>query len=599
MYTEQSLENLRHAIDIVDVLSEHVHLKRSGATYKACCPFHTEKTPSFIVNPTGAYYHCFGCGAHGDAISFLMQYLGYSFTEAVLVLAKRFHVELEVASKEARVSSSSGAKEELRRINYEVEKFFRYCLFHLPEGLQALRYLYQRGISPDVIDRFHLGYAPEQQVFLQGMQDKHITQKQLQESGFFGGNWFLFSRRIIFPIHDALGHTLGFSSRKFLEGMQGSKYVNTPETLLFKKSRILYGLHCSRRRITKEKRVILVEGQADCLQMIDSGFNCTLAVQGTAFTEDHVKELEKLGILKVFLLFDNDAAGNKAALRVGDLCQVAGMAVSVARLPDGEDPDTFLMLRGHSALIELLEKSENYLAFLIGEKIKAYPNFSPQEKALVVEEIVRQIKRWGNPVLVYEYLKQLASLMTIPEDMVFALAQPQVKAGTFSPSAPPSSSKTQIIPRIHSDVIIETDVLRCMLFCKAEDLYVPYTAQYYFSPSDFKHPECKRLFAFLISYYETQKKNASLEEALAELSDPMIIDLLTKRRINTEILSTIFLNALRKLSDRLWRDKNLSSVKSKALASGEKLSVLENYVQICKDKEKIELLYPDSETSLQ
>ncbi|WP_201456319.1 DNA primase [Chlamydia sp. 17-3921] len=588
MYTDQSLDNLRHSIDIVDVLSDHIHLKRSGATYKACCPFHTEKTPSFIINPAGAYYHCFGCGAHGDAIAFLMQYFGYSFTEAVLVLAKKFHVELDIVSKESGVSASIGVKEELRNINYEAEKFFRYCLFHLPEGIKAMQYLYQRGFSPDTIDRFCLGYAPEQSVFLLGMQDKKFTQKQLKEAGFFGGKWFLFSKRIIFPIHDALGYTLGFSSRKFLENVQGSKYVNTPETILFKKSRILYGLNFSRRRISKEKRVILVEGQVDCLQMIDSGFNCTLAVQGTAFTEDHVKELSKLGVLKVFLLFDNDDAGNKAALRIGDMCQAAGMAVFVCHFPEGEDPDIFLMRRGSCALIDLLEQSESYLAFLISEKIKTHPNFSPQEKALIVEDVVRQVKRWGNPILVYEHMKQLASLMMIPEEMVFALVQAKTKVPISTITA------KQKVPRIHTDIIIETDVLRCMLFSKTSELFILHTAKSYLSSEDFKHSECRKLFSFLIDYYESHRKNAPLEEAIAKLSDSMIINLLTKRRLNTEILSTVFVQALRKLADRQWRERNLALVRQKQ-ELGEKLSVLKDYVQIYKDRTTIDIIYPDPE----
>ncbi|EPP36995.1 DNA primase [Chlamydia avium] len=587
MYTEESLDHLRHSIDIVEVLSEHLHLKKSGSTYKACCPFHAEKTPSFIINATGAYYHCFGCGEHGDAIHFLMKYLGYSFSEAVLSLSKKFHVDLVLKSKDTRSIFSTGAKEELRQINSEAEKLFRFCLYFLPEGREAMQYLYRRGLSPDTIERFHLGYAPEQSLFVRSMQEKNISEKQLEDAGFLGNKWFLFSRRIVFPIHDALGNTIGFSSRKFLETTRGSKYVNTPETLIFKKSRALFGLHLSRRRISKEKRVILVEGQIDCLQMIDSGLNCTLAAQGTAFTEDHVKELTKLGVLKAYLLFDGDSAGIQAAMRVGDICQKAGIAVFVCRLPQGQDPDSFLLHKGVKSLGELLDHGEDYLTFLISEKVRSYPDFSPREKASVIEELITQIKQWGNLVVVYEHLKQLASLMMIPEAMVFSLA----KLETGGLSSIKTSIPQKKISKIHPDVIIETDVLRCMLFCKPQNLSIPHTAKSYFTPDDFKHPECRKLFSSLIQYYEQHHSNLPLDEALTLLEDPVIIDLLIKRLVNTGCLEQVFIQSLQKLADRQWREKR-HPLSISPRGDHSNISVLEDYLRLRSDRLIISLLDP-------
>lgn len=587
MYTEESLDHLRHSIDIVEVLSEHLSLRRSGSTYKACCPFHVEKTPSFIVNVPGAYYHCFGCGEHGDAIRFLMQYLGYSFTEAVLTLSKKFHVDLVIKPRDTHSAVSISAKEELRQINSEAEKFFRFCLYFLAEGREAMQYLYRRGFSPDTIERFHLGYAPEQPLFIQSMQEKNISEKQLENAGFIGNKWFLFSRRITFPIHDALGHTIGFSSRKMVETTRGSKYVNTPETLVFKKSRALFGLHLSRRRIAKEKRVILVEGQVDCLQMIDAGFNCTLAAQGTAFTEDHVKELTKLGVIKVYVLFDGDTAGIQAAIRVGDICQKAGIAVFICRLPKGQDPDIFLLHKGARCLGELLDQSEDYLTFLIGEKVRAYPNFSPREKASVIEELITQIKRWGNPIVVHENLKQLASVMMIPESMVFSLAK--LETG----GSPLRMSTTQRkVEKIPSDVIIETDILRCMLFCKPNNLSIPYTAKSYFTPDDFKHPECRKLFSSLIQHYEQHKINLPLDEALALLNDQMIVDLLIKRLVNTNSLEQVFVQSLQKLADRQWREKRRSLSSFVKQEDRSNTSLLQDYLRLRNGRLIISLLDP-------
>lgn len=593
MYTEESLDHLRHSIDIVEVLSEHLHLKKSGSTYKACCPFHTEKTPSFIINATGAYYHCFGCGEHGDAIRFLMKYLGYSFSEAVLTLSKKFHVDLVIKAKDTRSTFSTGVREELRQINSEAEKLFRFCLYFLSEGREAMQYLYRRGLSPDTIERFHLGYAPEQSLFVQTMQEKNISEKQLENAGFLGNKWFLFARRIIFPIHDALGNTIGFSSRKFLETTRGGKYVNTPETPIFKKSRALFGLHLSRRRIAKEKRVILVEGQVDCLQMIDAGFNCTLAVQGTAFTEDHAKELSKLGVLKAYVLFDGDSAGVQAAIRVGDICQKAGIAVFVCHLPQGQDPDSFLLNKGAKSLGELLDQGEDYLTFLIGEKVRAYSNFSPREKANVIEELITQIKRWGNPVVIYEHLKQLASLMMIPESMVLSLAK--LEAGASHVKTPVFTQSSKKISQIHSDIIIETDVLRCMLFCNPNNLSIPYTAKSYFTSSDFKHPECRKLFSSLIQYYEQYQKNLPLDEALTLLEDPVIIDLLIKRLVNTSCLEQAFIQSLQKLADRQWREKRHPFSMPSSPGDQSNTSVLQDYLRLRNDRQVISLRDPNND----
>lgn len=465
-YSEESLESLRHNIDIVEVLSEHnVPLKRSGSNYKCCCPFHEEKTPSFVVNPSGAYYHCYGCGVHGDAIHFLMNQVGLTFIEAVVHLAKKFNVELKIKEddKQRGYDAVTAKREDLRTINRLAEMLFRYCLYYLPEGLQAQTYLHKRGLSPDTIERFHLGYAPPTRVFVQAMQEQNISEKQLEEAGFLSKQWFLFSRRIIFPIYDALGHTIGFSSRMFLESERNkNKYINTPETLLFKKSKIFYGLNWSRKRIAKERRVILVEGQVDCLQMIDAGFNCTLAPQGTAFTADHAKEIKKLGANRVYLLFDGDNAGIQAAARVGHLCQCEGMSAQVCILPDKLDPDAFLLKNGYKVLGELLDQSIDLLEFLIQQEKRRTPNMTPQETANMIRSIKSKILQWGDKTTVIEYLKLFSSLMQTP----FSMDEVVVLESKSSDQHIVQSQK-QEVHTYDKDVVMEVDVIRCWLFCGA------------------------------------------------------------------------------------------------------------------------------------
>ncbi|UFW26287.1 DNA primase [Chlamydia trachomatis] len=595
-YTEESLETLKHSIDIVSVLGEYVHLKRSGADYKACCPFHDEKTPSFIVYPTRGHYHCYGCGEHGDAINFLMKQQGYSFSEAVLFLAKKFHVDLVVRTRE---TSGQDSKDSLRRINREAERFFQYCLLHLPEGEEALAYLYKRGFSPDTIDRFQIGYAPEQRLFIQAMEERNISVKQLEWAGYLAKDWFLFAQRIMFPIQDALGYTIGFSSRRFKEGGRGGKYINSPETILFKKSRVLYGLQFSRKRIAKERRVILVEGQADCLQMIDFGFNCTLAAQGTSFTETHVKELVKLGVSKAYLLFDGDAAGEKASLRVGDLCQVAGIAVIVCRLPSGQDPDSFLMQRGPEELRELLDRGEDYLSFLVWHKIRSYEQFTPREKARVVEEVIQQVQHWGSPIMIHEYLRQLASLVKVPEAAVLSYLS-SIKSATEDKGKKADAKEVCPDPeatavaykggkaskKISPRMILEADVIRCLLFAKPEEEFVPATVRHYLSPEEFHCIEYRSIFVMAMNHYNEKHMLPSMDDMMALVWGTEAMTLLVDRRINTELMRDIVVQAIQKLLDKHWRDRKRNFCHQ----MGKELDSLQEYVRLSEERIKVSLV---------
>ncbi|AKR40903.1 DNA primase [Chlamydia trachomatis] len=592
-YTEESLETLKHSIDIVSILGEYVHLKRSGADYKACCPFHDEKTPSFIVYPTRGHYHCYGCGEHGDAINFLMKQQGYSFSEAVLFLAKKFHVDLVVRTKE---TSGQDSKDSLRRINREAERFFQYCLLHLPEGEEALAYLYKRGFSPDTIDRFQIGYAPEQRLFIQAMEERNISVKQLEWAGYLAKDWFLFAQRIMFPIQDALGYTIGFSSRRFKEGGRGGKYINSPETILFKKSRVLYGLQFSRKRIAKERRVILVEGQADCLQMIDFGFNCTLAAQGTSFTETHVHELVKLGVSKAYLLFDGDAAGEKASLRVGDLCQAAGITAIVCRLPSGQDPDSFLMQRGPEELRELLDRGEDYLSFLVWHKIHSYEQFTPREKARVIEEVIQQVRCWGSPITIHEYLRQLASLVKVPEPAVLSYLSSitsatedkgkKVSAKEPSSESEQTSTEGKISKKISPRMILEADVIRCLLFAKPEDEFVPTTVKQYLSPEEFHCAEYRAIFVMAMNHYNDRQTLPSTDEMMSLVVGTEAMTLLVARRMNTELMRDIVVQSIQKLLDKHWRDRK----RKLCHQTGKGLDSLQEYVRLSGERVKVSLV---------
>ncbi|MFQ5728878.1 MAG: DNA primase, partial [Waddliaceae bacterium] len=323
LFSKESLDILRQRIDIVGVVSSHVDLKRSGASYKGICPFHDEKTPSFIIQRGDHHYHCFGCGAHGDAIQFLMNYLKMSFSDAVESLAERFQVHLEYT--ETKAESKWPSKALMKQALEVASRFYHFSLLHTPEGHAALKYLYGRGIDVDFIRHFQVGLAPATPGILRKIvHEKSISDDVMVAAGLLsprasGGYRDFFLDRITFPIHHATGAVIGFSARKYKEDTFGGKYVNTPETPLFKKSRVLFGLNYTRRQIAKERKVIVVEGQLDALTLIHSGFNFTIAGQGTAFGEGHLQELIKLGINQAFLALDSDEAGFEAASKIGNL----------------------------------------------------------------------------------------------------------------------------------------------------------------------------------------------------------------------------------------------------------------------------------------
>jgi DNA primase len=362
LYKQTSLEQLRHKVDLSEVLSSHLQMHRSGSSYKALCPFHEEKTPSFIVQKGDTHYHCFGCGAHGDAIAFLMGHLKMGFIDAVESLAEKFGVLLE---EEEGEQSKGPGKTALKQTLDAACRFYHFCLLHSEEGEAPLEYLYKRGLDLQFIETFQIGFAPSQpDVFRKWMHAQQVGDQILEAAGLLSakGRDF-FSDRITFPIRDATGAVIGFSARKFKEETFGGKYINTSETLLFKKSHVLFGLDRSRQTIAKERKAIIVEGQIDALRLIYAGFHTVVAGQGTAFGEGHVRELLNLGVHHVDLALDGDEAGQEAAVKIGHLFQKKGVEVSIVPLPAGSDPDSILREKGPPGFTACLEASVDYLAF--------------------------------------------------------------------------------------------------------------------------------------------------------------------------------------------------------------------------------------------
>ncbi len=550
LYSRESLEILRQKLDLVDLLSSHIKLKRSGAYFKALCPFHEEKSPSFTVQAGDSHYHCFGCGAHGDGIAFLMNYVKMSFAEAVEYLAERYSIPLTAKAKEE--DEAYRQKAALRQCMAAAARFYHFFLLYSQEGRKALEYLYARGLDLEFIYTFQVGLAPKQEGILTAlMRDLNYAPSILNQVGLLGNNREFFLERIIFPILDSSGSVVGFSGRKLFQESFGPKYMNTKETILFKKSKVLFGLSHSRKRIAKEKRAIIVEGQIDALRLIQEGLNFTIAGQGTAFGEDHVQELLKLDVKEVFLALDGDTAGQQAAIKIGDLLQNEGVEVYVLKFPKDSDPDKVLQDEGIQGFVKYLDKAPDYLTFLVDYHAKNIDLSSPAKKNNVLEEITARIRRWQHPLIVHESLRKLAKLLEVPEEILPVSQGNETKKLTIQKNA--SLGNIYLDP----DRILETDLLR-WLFLKGGEVNLVNLIKKHLTAEDFKIANCRRLFEFFFSRYSDDNQSCDLLNLainVEKAEDQLFLSDLLQKKVNLERAELGAKDTLKKILYRNWMDK--------------------------------------------
>lgn len=554
IFNKESLESLRQRVNLVEVLSSYVELKRSGVSYKGLCPFHDEKSPSFIVQKGDTHYHCFGCGAHGDAIQFLMNHQKLSFSESVESLAQRFHVHLEyVEGKEEKKGPNKALLKEA--LEYACQ-FFHFCLLHTTEGSDSLQYLYGRGIDLEFIRHFQVGLAPKTiGVLRKIMHAKGVRDDVLVDAGLLtstkDGQWRdFFCDRIMFPIHHHTGEVIGFSGRKYKESTFGGKYVNTPETALFKKSRVLFGLHFSRKRIAKERKAIIVEGQVDALRLIQSGFNFTVAGQGTAFGEGHVKELVNLGVNQVFLALDSDKAGQEATSKIGHLFQKEGIEAQVISLPSGQDPDSFLREQGPQAFLRLIEGSSDYLTFLVKHLSSDLNLESPAAKNELIQNATKLIREWDHPVMVHETLRKLAHTMKVPEDFVGV-------GRDHGPNVYIKRAASIGTQSIDPDRILETDLLRWLLLLGQEQIRLIDLVQANLKKGDLHVSICQKIFEVYCNNHEN-KRSCDLLSLAIDLDDAegqLVLSDLVQKKVNKERAEQQLIETIQKILDRNWMQK--------------------------------------------
>lgn len=574
MFSKESLHNLKEKVDLVEVISSYLPLKKAGKSFKICCPFHNEKTPSFVLERGDSHYHCFGCGAHGDAISFLVGFLKVSFTEAVEMLAEKFGVSLEFQEGEKREDLGP-----LKTCLQETCKFYQFHLLHTEEGKEALNYLYQRGIDLDFINLFKVGLAPIDPALTMGFfNEKKLNWEALQRSGLAlekKRNFPFFIGRITFPIMDVQGNVIGFSARKFLEKTTGGKYINTPETPLFKKSKVLFGLNYSRKEITKQRRAVIVEGQIDALRLIQEGLNLTVAGQGTAFGEEHVEVIRRLGVKEVFISFDGDDAGREAALKVGNLFQKEGIEVFVLEFKDGEDPDSVLRNEGITGFLNYLHKPKEYIPFLIEMLSKSCNLATPAGKNELVEKAKGYMADWKFPLMVYEAERKLANSLQVPESMV------QQKIVFVK------SEKKEV--SVNPDQVIEADLLRWIIYSGIGEGTLLPIVQKNLSLVDFIDPPARKLYGHLCDLF---LRNIPFDLlTLAEYVDRDeggLLDLIVRKKIQLERSKIGVKESIQKILERNWMLKR-ESIKTK-IQMGKQTE--EEILQLAKEFDVLRKLTP-------
>ncbi|MBA2460486.1 MAG: DNA primase [Actinobacteria bacterium] len=409
---ESSVREVVAAADMVEIVSGRTSLRKSGARYSGRCPFHDERTPSFSVNVADKLYHCFGCGKGGDVISFVRETENLDFVDAVEWLAERFRVQLEYEESSPQLEAGRKRRERLHALLDQAASFYERHLWDSAVGEPVRAYLASRGLGEEVCREFRLGLAPGSGLARKA-QEKSFTTEELRAAGLTNarGNDY-FPPRLMFPLADARGRVVGFQARKLREDdpLRG-KYVNTPETELFHKSAILYGLHLARTAIAKGERAVVVEGNTDVIALRQAGFEPVVASMGTALTERQLKELQRL-TRRLYLCFDADAAGEDATLRGMELATSLGFDVRVVTLPKGQDPAD-----APQGFESRLARAESYILYRVRLELDRTPD--RQEAFVRAREILQRNEdspEWQDA------LRLLAGRLSLPKETLSGLS---------------------------------------------------------------------------------------------------------------------------------------------------------------------------------
>ncbi len=418
---QATIEQIRNASDIVEIIGSFVPLKRAGTNFLGLCPFHKEKTPSFNVNPSKQIFHCFGCHKGGDVFTFIREFENLNFLESVQRLAERAQIPIDFEMTPGQREEGS-LKQKLRTLHEQVAKHWEMILANDANAQIARDYLARRGVSEEAVKRFRMGYAHDRwDNILNWAKSKKHDPNLLEKGGLViagdKGHYDRFRGRLIFPICDEQGRVVGFSGRVLSPEQKGGKYINSPETPIFSKSRIIYGLDKAKRPILDAKSTVVCEGQLDTIACHLAGIENSVAPQGTALTADHARILKRYAE-EVILCFDSDTAGQQAALRSLDDLLASGLAIRVAVIPKPHDPDSFIRENGVEAFRHVIDEAPGFFDFLISYLCQIHDADSDRGRVNIVQAMREAVQKTDNPVLIDTYAQKLSHRLNVAADAV-------------------------------------------------------------------------------------------------------------------------------------------------------------------------------------
>ncbi|KAA9037704.1 DNA primase [Ginsengibacter hankyongi] len=435
MISQETIQQIVSRIDIIEIISSFMKLKKRGTNYIGLCPFHNEKSPSFTVSPSKEIYKCFGCGRSGNTISFLMEHEKYSYVEALRWLAAKYNVEIEETETSPEFKEQQQVSDSLYIINKFAQQFFTEVLFNTDEGNNAgLSYLKERGFREEIIKKFELGYNPEaRDTFAKVATNAQFNESLLQKSGLVvareNGLQDNYRGRIIFPIHNQTGKIAGFGARLIRNNDKAPKYINTPENEIYVKSKILYGSYFARQAIDKADECLLVEGYTDVLALHQAGIENAVASGGTSLTPDQLRLIKKY-TQNLTILYDGDNAGIKAALRGLDLALEEGLNVQLVLLPNQEDPDSYINKNGVAAFNAFIkENKKDFILFQLEHALKDAGDDTNKRSHAVnqVAETISKINKAEEFTKQQDYIHKTAQLLNIDESGLHNLVNKYIR----------------------------------------------------------------------------------------------------------------------------------------------------------------------------
>ena len=568
MINYNTIQRIIDTAEITEVVQDFVNLKKRGVNYLGLCPFHNEKTPSFTVSPSKGIYKCFGCGKGGNSVNFIMEHEHLGYPEALKYLARKYNIEVVEKELTAEEIQQQNERDSLLVVTKFANTYFQDKLHKNNDGRAiGLSYFNERGFREDIIEKFELGYSLDvKDAFTVAAKEQGYKIEFLETTGLTivneNGNFDRFRGRVIFPIHGLSGNVIGFGGRILKKDAKAAKYLNSPESDIYHKSKVLYGMYFAKKSITQLDKCFLVEGYTDVISMHQSGVENVVASSGTSLTVDQIRLIKRF-TPNVTIIYDGDAAGIKASLRGIDLVLEQGLNVKVLLLPEGEDPDSFSKNRSSNELTEFIEKNEEDFITFKTKLLSQDAKNDPVKKANLISDIVRSISVIPDTIIRTVYIKECSNILDIDEKVLYGEIN-KIRRKNFDNEykrtiSPEENFKSAIpsVPSFVDDVYSEAqekELIRLLLHYSDKTLYT-YQEDKYDEPRkvtvaeyiiseilnddlEFKNLIYKQIF---LEYLDAVNKSESLESKhFIYHSDPQISKLAADLLSTSYTLSKIF-----------------------------------------------------------